>query len=291
MLSLQYEDLYLVLAPACGGSIVSADKAGQPLLRPASDEAVASNDVLGMACFPLVPYSNRIAQGRFVFEGRAVTLPPNMGDHPHSIHGTGWRGEWVVDNADETHATLSFEETAGGWPWAFRAWQTFSLDAEGFSVTLGVRNNASDRMPVGLGLHPYFPRDQQTRLHALFGGEWQHENDLPVRWDRRAEPVDWWQGRPVSSRLVDTAYTGRRGDLSIEWPGHRFRLDIRPDDLFAHTVVYVPPGEDYFCVEPVSHMPNAINRPEPASVTGLRVMEPGETLQGVIRFIVAEDSV
>lgn len=286
MLTLQYDDLRLVLAPAHGGSIVRADKAGQALLRAASDEAAAAGDVLGMACFPLVPYSNRIAQGRFAFEGRNLTLPSNMGDHPHSIHGTGWRGAWSVAESDPASATLTFNESGDDWPWHFHAWQTFALDARGFSLTIGVRNDAPTRMPVGLGIHPYFPRDEWTLLHALFSGEWQHEDALPVRWDRRGEPEDWWQGRPVASRLVDTAYTGRTGDILIEWPGQRYRLKVRPDGLFAHTVVYVPPGEEYFCVEPVSHMPNAVNRPEPASDTGLRVLEPGEMLQGSVRFAV-----
>ena len=156
-LTLHYEDLSLVLAPACGGSVVSAAKAGQPLLRSASDAALSRGDVLGMACFPLVPYSNRIAQGQFVFEGRSVTLPPNMGDQPHSIHGTGWRGEWTVDRAQAAGATLSFVETAAQWPWPCHAWQRFELDSEGFSITIGVRNDAAQRMPVGLGLHSLFP--------------------------------------------------------------------------------------------------------------------------------------
>ena len=30
--------------------------------------------------------------------------------------------------------------------------------------------------------------------------------------------------------------------------------------LFGHLIVYTPPGEDFFCVEPVSHMTDAINR-------------------------------
>ena len=56
---------------------------GVDLLRRAPDGA---DDPLAMASFPLVPYANRIAQGRFAFDGADHQLPRNFGDHPHSIH-------------------------------------------------------------------------------------------------------------------------------------------------------------------------------------------------------------
>ncbi|CCD01316.1 protein of unknown function (plasmid) [Azospirillum baldaniorum] len=44
-----------------------------------------------------------------------------------------------------------------------------------------------------------------------------------------------------------------------------------------------PPGEDYLCVEPVSHMTDAVNHPEQPD-TGLRRLEPGEELSGTMRL-------
>jgi galactose mutarotase-like enzyme len=40
------------------------------MLRTASAEAIAAHDPLGMASFPLVPYSNRIADARFGWAGQ-----------------------------------------------------------------------------------------------------------------------------------------------------------------------------------------------------------------------------
>jgi aldose 1-epimerase len=48
-------------------------------------------------------------------------------------------------------------------------------------------------------------------------------------------------------------------------------------------VVYVPAGRDFFAVEPVSHMNNAINRPDIAD-HGLRVLLPDERLTAKVRF-------
>jgi aldose 1-epimerase len=77
-------------------------------------------------------------------------------------------------------------------------------------------------------------------------------------------------------------FTGRSGAIRMRWPTHI--LTMMPADDLAFTVVYVPPGEDYFCVEPVSHMTDAINRPEERSVTGMRWLAPGERWETHIAF-------
>jgi aldose 1-epimerase len=64
-------------------------------------------------------------------------------------------------------------------------------------------------------------------------------------------------------------------------------LSIEAGGLFRNLVVYTPPGQDFFCVEPVSHMTNAINRLASMRGHGLRSLAPGETLQGEVAFRLA----
>jgi aldose 1-epimerase len=55
-----------------------------------------------------------------------------------------------------------------------------------------------------------------------------------------------------------------------------------------HLVIYVPPGEDFFCVEPVSHVNDGFNLLERGVAdTGVRVLAPGQTLAGAVRLRVA----
>ena len=54
--------------------------------------------------------------------------------------------------------------------------------------------------------------------------------------------------------------------------------------------VYSPPGEPFLCVEPVSHMPDALNRVEPRAVTGLRELAPGEMLSAHVTLSVSDTS-
>jgi aldose 1-epimerase len=39
--------------------------------------------------------------------------------------------------------------------------------------------------------------------------------------------------------------------------------------------IFIPEGTDFFCAEPTTAMPNAVNRPEPAGESGAKVLAPG----------------
>ena len=112
MLALHAGEASLVLDPAQGGSILGWTRGAVPLLRHASPRAVIPGDTREMGAFPLVPYSNRIAGGRFHFAGVDYRLALNFGDHPNSIHGIGWQRDWEVAAVAGDAATLALRHTA-----------------------------------------------------------------------------------------------------------------------------------------------------------------------------------
>jgi aldose 1-epimerase len=63
--------------PDQGGSIAHWTINGQNMFRAANPDAARDVLPLGMASFPLVPYSNRIGFGRFDWDGNSVQLEPN----------------------------------------------------------------------------------------------------------------------------------------------------------------------------------------------------------------------
>lgn len=270
MIELAAGDYRLVAAPEQGGAILRFDWRGEPLLRP-----VCGPSILDVACFPLVPFSNRIARGQFHFAGRDVRLAPNFpgSAHPHPLHGFGWLAPWTVAASNARSAELRHVHAGGEWPWSYSAAQTLALDDGGLTLTLSATNTSAERMPVGLGFHPYFPRESDTRYLGLHRGEWRNDPDcLPLELDMRDEPIDWWAGTPVASRSVDTAYVGRSGSLAIVWPARNTMLTLECSHALCDTVVYTPAGQDFFCVEPVTHTTDAFNRSEG------HVLEPGATL-------------
>ena len=163
--------LSLTLLPALGGAVGALRLGGLDLLRPAPPSPAHPTDC---ACFPLVPFANRIAQGRFEFEGIVVQLPAHPGE-PHALHGDGWRAAWRCEQQDSVSATLAFHHPAAAWPWPYTARQHFALLEDGLAISLSLTNTGDSIMPAGLGLHPYFPRTPQSRLTAPIGGVWQQD--------------------------------------------------------------------------------------------------------------------
>lgn len=287
MLALEAGDYRLAIEPERGGSIARFTWRGQDLLRPSRP-----GSPLDTACFPLVPFSNRIAEGRFKARGREIVIAPNMpgGGHRHPLHGFGWLAAWTPIRAMAEKAEIEHEYPSGEWPWAYRARQRFALSTRGLIVTLSVTNLDDSAMPAGLGLHPYFPRDADTVYHGLHRGKWRTDAEcLPTNLAGREEAIDWWQGLPICSRVVDTAYAGRLGPLTITWPSRGHRLMMIPSDSLDLTVVYTPAGQDFFCVEPVSHATDAHNSDRPDS--GLVWLPPNETFTVSVSFVAEPISV
>src|SRR3954454_15797819 len=141
-------NLRLELSPSTGGAIsvfewVDAASA-QPILRKCHRPL---ENVLDAASFPLVPYVNRIRDGRFEFRGGEVRLAPNMAGDPSPLHGQGWLNPWFVESASDRGAMLSFRHDSSEWPWAYQARREFALDEPGFSVRLSCRTVADEPMP------------------------------------------------------------------------------------------------------------------------------------------------
>ncbi|PKQ07249.1 MAG: aldose 1-epimerase [Alphaproteobacteria bacterium HGW-Alphaproteobacteria-11] len=286
-------NLELALMPEAGGCIArfaaAHDGGVQQMLRPLP-AGFATPDPLDMACYPLVPFSGRITNGRFAFAGRAVQLPPDDICPPHAIHGRGWQSSWEVIDADSGAARLRYRHDGGNrrwtWPWSFEAEQHFALDEAGLTVTMRLINRAAEAMPAGLGLHPFFEAPTTARLTAHLPRVWESDADgIPT--GIAATPEKWRFDEPRAMRdvEVDHCFSGGDGNFRIDWEDRPFALRIEAADA-PHAIVFAPPGEDFFCAEPVSHAPDAVNRPEPESVTGLVALAPGETMQLTCRFAV-----
>lgn len=282
MIRLSAADLELVLEPDLGGAVLAFRAAGVDLLRPTP---AGADEVLQAACFPLVPYANRIRDGQFSAAGRAVQLHPNLAGERHPLHGEGWRGAWQVERAGTDSAVLEFSPNQSEWPWAYRARQAVRLDPGGLSMTLEVTNLSDETGPFGLGFHPYFPHAGEARLTADTDGVWLTDADhLPVRW-AAGQPLGAWRtGAPVrGERLVDHCHTGWRGPARIDLGPGRPSLALSGSPALGWLQIYAPPDQAFFCVEPVSHAPDALNMADPAA-NGMHSLRPGETLTAEMRL-------
>ena len=103
--------------------------------------------------------------------------------------------------------------------------------------------------------------------------------ELSHRWDADATllPTRKVAQHGIDSDLshlgFDNCFEGWRGPARIR--DERFSLQLTSS--LSYLVVYTPQERDYFCVEPVSHVSNAIHMAEPAA-HGLVALAPGATL-------------
>jgi aldose 1-epimerase len=272
-------NLLLELSPSIGGSISAFEWTGtggtRSILRKCNSPL---RNVLDAACFPLVPYVNRIRGGRFSFRGRDVHLEPNMAGDPSPLHGQGWLNPWQVDAVSEQSATLSFLHQPGEWPWTYEARQEFALDDRGLSLHLACRNTGAEPMPCGLGQHPYFPCGPETVLDTRVTDVWTiDEQVLPVEKVAAEGRYDLRQRR-VCGQGLDHGFGGWGGLAWMNDPEWPFEL-ILSSTRAAFFQLYSPTEGGIFVAEPVTHANAALNAPEGQwPELGMRVLEPGEAL-------------
>jgi aldose 1-epimerase len=269
------------LWPNIGGSIGRWCVGGQEIFRRADATAITQKQPLGMAGFPLIPYSNRIGFGRFDWNGQSINLAENFPPELHAIHGTGWSAEWAVLLVRPDYAVLRHKHLANKhWPWSFEAEQHITLSHDSLSLRLIARNLSADTVPIAFGFHPYFDSDGAT-LSFDAAQVWQTGNDgLPALEENPVGDLDFNNGRPVQGRTLDNGFAGWNGLAHICWQDRPLSLEINADMHAA--VVYVPNKEDYFCFEPVPHIINALNLP--GHFPQMPIAGPGGSFEADIRF-------
>jgi aldose 1-epimerase len=270
--------LRLALRPDIGGCVAGLWHGSLPVLRSVEPADVEGPRLAGS--FPLVPYSNRLGYRRFRWQGTDYTTQPNFLDNPHSLHGVGWHRAWQVVSCTASQAELRLDHAPDAdWPFAFEARQVFTLDETGLLSTLSMSNRADRPVPAGLGWHPYFPKRARSRLHVELTDRWESDpaTELPTR--RVPQPgID----ADVAHLDFDHCFEGWQGAARLR--DERLRVSLTSS--LPYLVVYTPPLKDSYCVEPVSHVSNAIHMAEPAR-HGLRTLQPGETFEAWMRIDVA----
>ena len=276
-LELRAAELRLALRPDLGGAIAGLWLGDTPVLRSTEAADLATSRLSG--CFPLVPYSNRLGYRRFRWMGHDHTTQPNFDDNPHSVHGVAWQRPWNVVSSGANQAELAYTHSADAhWPFAFDLRQRFVLTPDALEVHLAITNRAATPQPVGLGWHPYFPKRPRSRLHIELSERWDNDGSgLPTR--KVPQPgID----SDVAHLAFDNCFEGWKGPARIRDE----KLSLRLTSSLPYLVVFTPDTKPYYCVEPVSHVSNALHMSDPAA-HGLRALAPGATFDAWMKLEVA----
>jgi aldose 1-epimerase len=189
----------------------------------------------------LAPWPNRLAGGRYVFDGETYEVPVSDRASGAANHGLVRWANWRAAEHEDARVSMEYVlHPQPGYPFTLRLRVEYSLAADGLTVRTTAENVGDRACPFGVGHHPYIARSAD----AVFGPERLDDNR---RWEGELQVADV------------TVWADEK------WPYVQlFTGDDRPD--VARRAV---------AVEPMTCPPNAFNTGE-----GLIRLEPGEGFDG-----------
>lgn len=240
----------------------------------------------------LMPWPNRIRDGRYTWDGVEHQLPITEVPRGNASHGLVRWALWELVEHEASSVTVGYRlHPQSGWDHHLDLRTTYVLDDSGLVVTTAARNVGTAAAPFGYGAHPYLTIGDsplsQVQL-TVPADQWVEVDDrlLPVA-VREIEGTEWdlREGRALGGTQLDTAYTGLRRDDDGMW---RVQVVSEPagavvlwaDDAFPWLQVFTgiadgSRGAAGIAVEPMSCPAEAFN-----SGTSLIRLEPGDEWTG-----------
>jgi len=238
----------------------------------------------------LVPWPNRLRDGKYSFEGLELQLPLTEPSTGNASHGLGRWERWTPVRHDASAVTMALDIVPQtGWPFEVRVEVTYAVHTEyGLSVTAVAYNLGRGRAPFGAGFHPYLA----VRGHALSEVSVRlparqrlvlDEVQVPVGVQAVAKtPFDFRRGRRLREVRMDDGFTGLhtedgRGfaEVHTRSGGARLWFDETYRFLQVFTCDALLDNTSAIAIEPMTCAADAFN-----SGRGLIVLEPGGTWSG-----------
>lgn len=260
--------------------------------RPLLDGYAVHEVCTGARGQSLLPWPNRVRDGRYRFRGVERQLALTEPEQLCAIHGLArWVGWQCADRtADSVRMTCRLHPQTG-WDWTLDLAIEYRVDGTGLTVTTTAANASDTPAPFAAGAHPYLrvgdgPIDPAL-LHVparsyLPTGEQQIPTGVAAV---AGTPYDFRSPRRLGDTRIDYAYTDldRGGDrifratLTGEWtaqiwldPAYRY-LEVFTGDTLPEPAR----RRSGLGVEPMTGPPNAL-----ASGTDLVVLDPGASWTG-----------
>ncbi len=239
---------------------------------------------------PLLPWPNRLADGRYEWDGRTLQLAISEPATATAIHGLTRWANWSVADATTASARMAYRlHPQPGYPWTLGVTHDYRLSDAGLEVITTVVNRSGEPAPFGLGFHPYL---------SAFGGL-VDDLDLTVpaatayAADERGVPTgkrpvdstedDFRPGRRIGDQHLDLALTdlsrpaGGRATVELRDPATGRRVALWMDESYTHVMVFSGDTLDDagrrrrgLAIEPMTGPPNLLRTGD-----GRRVLEPG----------------
>jgi aldose 1-epimerase len=242
----------------------------------------------------LVPWPNRLRDGRYEWAGTRLQLPLSEPARGNAIHGLARWMRWSVIEHEAARALLGLDlPPQPGFPFQLRLSVEYELDGHGLTVRQSATNIGTSGCPYGAGAHPYLTAGtefvDQIALCIPAGSRLlTDERQIPtgsVPVD--GTPYDFRSPRQLGDAVLDTAFgelerdSEARATVTLRAPDGA-EVSLWMDATHRYVMVFTgdtlaePRRRRGLAVEPMTCAPNAFQ-----SGDGLRVLQPGETFTSV----------
>ncbi len=248
-----------------------------------------TNNSFEVGSFVLVPYSNRLFGGQLLSPNGTLTLPRN---HPHSdvpVHGIGWQKNWQLVSSEPQRLVLGYSHLSDThWPYDHSCEQTVTLKRSHVQFNLKLLNLSEQSMPAGLGFHPWFALDKECQLRFGSSTVWLQDArgwpmlEMPTSGQQDFDFSRWRKAHAVIQNHCHSRWSGL---AELKRPEKKLSLQISASPNLNHLIVYRKPGQDWLCLEPVSHATGAMSLPHvKIGHTGHHILAPGESMEVWMRI-------
>ena len=239
----------------------------------------------------LLPWPNRVKDGKYIFKDKKYDLPVNEKEKNNALHGFifGQRFEVTDEDLQEDFARIKLENyydgSYPGYPFKFKTQLDYHLSIKhGFTIRVTVENIDDQELPMGIGWHPYFKfeshvDDLELQVPALLKYEL---NDQSIPTGEKKTYSAFAGSNMIGVTELDDCFElinpKQIAETRIRDPKHSVELIFwqeTGEKRFNYLQLFTPPGRKTIAVEPMTCAINSFNNNE-----GLIKMNPGEKLFG-----------
>ena len=280
---------YVDIIDGLGGNVtqLSLGKNGSlyPIIEGPDENEIASGNPTYKST-KLIPFPNRVENGRYTFNGKSYQLPINGGKN--AMHGLIFdKTMQVIDTkTDQTQALIKFEYkyngSLPGYPFKYDAIITYKLlKDKGFVCETHITNIDTVPLPMGDGWHPYFKTrgnvdKLQIKIPSIFRLEVREL--IPTG---KMIPEKYPDAMIIGDTNYDTGFVleEKEGKNATELYDRSLDLNLviwqeTGKWKYNYLQIYIPDDRKSIAIEPMSCATNAFN-----NKIGLIVLEPGQSFK------------
>ena len=271
-----------------GGGLRDGRGGGRPVLDGFAEDELGT----GARGLPLVPWPNRLHEGRYAFDGVSYALPLDEPEHASALHGLARHLSWTPVEVAADRVTMAVTLwPRQQWPFTLSVRVEYALTADGLVVTTVAQAAGAGPVPYASGHHPYLTVGTPTVDDAeltLPARTWLPTDDAQIPTgtaDVAGTPLDFRSRRPVGDVRVDHAFTDLARDADglaravLRNPADGREAELWVDGAYGWLEVFTGDAlpdparrRRGLALEPMTAPPNALQTGQ-----GVVRLEPGQT--------------